>query len=398
MFKSLAEKTYEVGGSLRNAELGKPANDIDFVVEATEVEFEAEFPDAKRVGETFPVYLIDGFEVALTRKEESTGDKYQDFALTAIGVSIHEDLARRDFTMNSIAKHVVTGEIVDPFDGKKDIRDRLVRTVNDDFMKDDPLRAFRLARFVSEFDFTIEAKTAAIIKRDKEQIKRVLPERIFEELKKAYKRSPQPSVFFRVLFHLEILKYHFPYFVVAAGIPAGPSQYHSTKSVFDHLLDAFDAAKYKGHSFDVAVASLHHDLGKILTKKDILPHHYGHEARGHKLLDFIEKHHRFTAKQIELSRVSGFHHMKFHTIEKTKSPIKLVRFFKGIKKYVDEVIQVADNDHELSATQHKILADLKRTFKETVIDVPKETLAKGKEAVVAFVEQKYAAKYKEITK
>ena len=398
MFKELKHKAWEVGGSIRNELLNRPANDVDYVIEGvSEEEFEKHFPNAPKVGNTFPVYLIENNEVALARTEISIGSKYQDFEVKS-GVSIHEDLSRRDFTINSLARNVHTGDLVDPFDGASDIRNRIIRTINDNFVNDDPLRIFRLARFAAEFDFNVDRKTVEIIKRDKEQIKRVLPERIYAELKKAYERSSQPSIFFRVLYHLDVLKYHFPYFNVAAHIQAGPNQYHSNKSVFEHLLDAFDNAKSKDHSFDVALASLHHDLGKILTKRSILPHHYAHEVRGIKLVNWIEKHHRFTAKQIELMKVSGSQHMRFHMLTKIKTPIKLIRFYKAIRNHVDEVIQVADNDHELNSDQYKILNDLKRTFKETKIEIPIEIQKKGKEAIVNYVEQRYTQTYKEISK
>jgi tRNA nucleotidyltransferase (CCA-adding enzyme) len=393
-------KKYYVGGCVRDEILDKTPNDFDFVIEGlSEKEYESIFPSHKKIGNHFPVYLNEnGEEVALTRKETSNGNGYTDFNLNVIGVSIHEDLARRDFSMNSIAKHFVTGEIIDPFNGIHDIKNRIIRTINDDFVKDDPLRVFRLARFAAEFDFNIDKKTIAIIKRDKDHIKHVLPERIYLELEKAFKRSSQPSVFFRVLHHLDVLKFHFPFFEVASRIPAGPSEYHSTKSVLDHSLDSFDNAKRKGHSFDVAVASLFHDLGKILTKGDLLPHHFDHEFRADKLIDWIEKHHRFTAKQILLTRIATRNHMRFHVLLKIKNPVKLIRFFKVIKNNVDDIVKIADNDHELSPEQLVIIANLKKTFKETVIDIPKEILKKGKSVVTEFVERKYVDKFKEITK
>jgi tRNA nucleotidyltransferase (CCA-adding enzyme) len=360
------------------------------------------FPNHQKINimGKFPVYLNDNMEeVALTRSEDfSEGGGDKNVQIKEVGTSIDKDLARRDFSINSIAIKYSDGSLVDTFNGAEDIKNRLIRTINDRFVIEDPNRVYRLARFVAEFDFNIDSKTIQIVKRDKAHVAEVQPERIYAELKKTYERASQPSIFFRVLFHLDVLKYHFPYFNVASRISAGPNQYHGSKSVFEHLLDAFDNAKLKGHSFDVALASLHHDLGKILTDKKLLPKHHGHENRGYKLVNWIEKHHRFTAKQLELMRVSGYTHMRFHVLEKIQSPIKLIRFYKAIKRNVEEVIEVADNDHELNAEQHKILADLKRTFAETKIEIPKEISVKGKEAIINFVEQRYASTYKEITR
>ncbi len=396
MFKELNHKAFEVGGSIRNELLGKKPNDIDYVIQATESEFEKVFPNAKRVGNTFPVYLIDGFEVALTRKEKNTGKSYQSFELEEIGVSIETDLSRRDFTLNSISRNYVTGEIIDPFNGTEDIKNGIIKTINPNFVKDDPLRIYRLARFASEFDFRIDKKTADIIKRDQKEIVRVLPERIYQELKKNYERSSQPSIFFRVLYNLDVLKYHFKPLFVAASIPAGPFEFHPNETVFDHLLNSFDNAKLNGCSFSVAISSLLHDLGKVLTPKSELPKHIAHEVRGLILIDAFFKNHRFDAHTMELTKTSSRYHIAFHNLTKIKKIVKLIRFFKAIRKNINEVIQVAQNDSELSKETIDILDNLKRTFNETIIDIPDDIKKKGRESIVNFVEDKYVKKYKEI--
>jgi len=397
MFKHLNEKTYIVGGAIRNEILGLEAKDIDFVVaDTTTEEYEAAFPHHSKVGNTFPVYLNDnGDEVALARIERSTGNSYQDFEVVA-GVDIVSDLSRRDFSINSIAKHIVSGEVIDPFNGREDIHNKIIRTINDNFVKDDPLRVYRLARFAAEFDFNIDKKTADIVRRDASYIKNVLPERIYAELKKNYERSPQPSIFFRVLFQLDVLKYHFKPLYVAAKIPAGPFQYHGVNSVFDHLLNSLDYAKQKGYSFSVAVSALLHDFGKILTEKALLPKHHGHEFRGLKLIEKFFEQHRFDAHTVQLAKLASKKHMVFHNLLDIKKPVKLIRFFKEIKNNVDEVVQVADCDHPLTQEQLEVIEKLKRTFKETVIQIPAEI--KGKEAITNFVESKYTQKYKELSR
>ena len=396
MFKELSNKTYEVGGSIRNEFLGRKPNDIDFVIETTEEEFNKIFPNAKKVGNSFPVYLIEDYEVALTRTERSSGTKYQDFIVDKIGVSIEEDLSRRDISINSIARNYITGELVDPYNGIDDINNKIIRTINPKFVLEDPLRVYRIARFAAEFDFNIDKKTIDIIQRDQKEIKRVLPERIYAELKKMYERSAQPSIFFRVLYNLGVLKYHFKPLYVATSVPAGPSKYHGNKSVFDHLLDSFDNAKYNGHSFSVAIASLVHDFGKIITQRSKLPHHYKHELRGIKLIEKFFESHKFDAHTVELAKVASRHHMQFHILTKIKKPVKLIRFYKSIKKLFKEVIEVAQNDHGVSIEEREILSNLEKTFKETEIVIPDEIHTKGKEAIINFVESKYAEKYKKI--
>lgn len=401
MFKELNHKVYVVGGAIRNKLMGLAPKDIDYVVEATQEEFEAVFPTYKRVGEGFPVYLNDnGDEIALTRQEVSNGDTYRDFVVTGVGVSIHEDLARRDFSINSIAEHFVTGEIVDPFGGVEDINNKVLRTVNDNFVKEDPTRVYRLARFVAEFDFEVEDKTAMIVVRDREHVKYVLPERVYAELKKVYERADKPSRFFSVLLGLGVLNIHFKPLYVMSRISAGPNQFHGGKSAFEHAMDSFDYAKANGYSFDVALAGLFHDTGKGVSKRAAEgenQHHYGHEIMSYAINKKFVDQHRFTAKQNEIIVTFARQHMYFHLLEKIKNPVKLVRFYKKIKKHVDEIIHAANTDHPLNAEKIEILERLKRTFKETVIDIPVHIQKRGREAIVEYVDNQYAQKYKEIS-
>jgi CRISPR/Cas system-associated endonuclease Cas3-HD len=161
-------------------------------------------------------------------------------------------------------------------------------------------------------------------------------------------------------------------------------------------MDAFDYAKEHDYSFDVALAGLFHDTGKGVTKKSILPHHFSHELMSYAINKKFVTQHRFTAKQNELIVLFARHHMYFHMLEKIKNPIKLVKFYKKIKKFAPEMILAANTDHELTEGKLVIMDRLERTFKEAVIDIPKEILKKGKDAVVVFVDNQYSQKYKEL--
>ncbi len=386
------KKIFIVGGFVRDLILNKLPNDLDIAIELSKSEFESYDKSFKQIGSNFPIYIIEGKEVALTRIEKSIGNTYQEFEIIKTGNDIISDLSRRDFSMGSLAINVSTSEIVDPFNGVNDIRNRVIRTINDNFVKEDPLRVYRLARFAAEFDFVIDKKTADIIKRDAKYIVNVNTERIYLELKKNYERSNQPSIFFRVLDQLGVLKYHFKPLFVATSIPAGPAKYHGSRSVFDHLLDSFDFAKQNGYSFQVGISALLHDFGKILTDKKLLPKHHGHEFRGVKLIEKFFEQHRFDAHTMKLAKSSSRVHMKFHSLTEMKS-VKLVRFFKEIRNNVEEIVQVANCDHQLSEEQLHLLELLKRTFKETVIEVPKGL---DKEKITQFVEAKYNQKFNEL--
>jgi tRNA nucleotidyltransferase (CCA-adding enzyme) len=401
------EKIWEVGGSLRNRALGKTAADLDYAAEYTRAEFEAKYPTAKYTGKDFPVYLLALLngpkpdEFALTRTEKSTGPKDTDFVTTGEGVSIVDDLIRRDFPINSIARNIATGEILDPLNGYKDIEDRILRANTDVSFIESSVRIYRLARFAAEleeFNFTIEPRTIQLAKESNHLLQFVVPDRVYAELKKVYARSATPSRFFRVLQEVDALRTHFKPLHIAQFVPAGPAQYHGDHTVLDHSLEAFDRAKQKGHSFAVALASLFHDTGKVVTKKSLLPSHVQHELRSYWINKKFVKQHRFTASEEELIVAAARNHMDFHAILKIKKHVKLIRFYLRIKRRAEEFIQVADNDHPLCAEQLVVLANLKRTIKETVIDIPKEILHKGNDAVTSFVEQRYTETYKKILK
>jgi tRNA nucleotidyltransferase (CCA-adding enzyme) len=401
MFRELSLKSWNVGGSIRNEFLGKEAKDLDFVVEdTTEEEFLSVFPEAKKVGNSFPVFLLadaegNEHEVALARTEQSTGDAYTDFEFVS-GVSIHEDLSRRDFTINSMARNVHTGELVDPHNGLQDLHDRVIRTINTKAFEEDSLRIYRGIRFAAEFEFEIEESTLELMRASKSKLAAIPMERVAAELKKVYERTEFPSQFFELLLKIDALQIHFKPLYVMSKVTAGPNQYHGGKTAFEHAMNSFNYAKEHNYSFDVALAGLFHDTGKGVTKKEILPQHIGHEIMSYAINKKFVEQHRFTAKQNELIVTFARHHMYFHLLEKVKSPIKLIRFFKKIRKHADEIILAANTDHELTEEKLVILENLKRTFKETVIDIPKEIHKRGNEAVINFVENQYAQKYKEI--
>lgn len=400
-FKSLAPKTYLVGGAVRNILMGKEPKDLDYVIaETSEEEFRKVFPTVPKVGESFPVFLVEGDETALARIEISTGYLYTEFDAT-IGVTIEDDLGRRDFSMNSIAQNVVTGEIVDPFNGAADIKNKLIRTVNKVAFIEDSLRIYRGLRFAAEFDFQIESETKELMKEAVEYLGFVPAERVYLELEKLYSRAAKPAIFFQILREIDGLKIHFKPLYLMSKIGAGGVKYgrSNTLTAFDHAMDAFNYAKAHGYSFEVALAALFHDTGKGISKKAATfeeQKHHDHEFKSYIINKQFVKQHRFTAKANNLIVSFAKLHMRFHDLTKIKHAIKLVRFYKLIKDNPEPFIQAANTDHELSAEQLKILNDLRRTFKETKIEIPVEITKKGREATIAFVEQRYVETYNAI--
>ena len=215
------------------------------------------------------------------------------------------------------------------------------------------------------------------------------------ELKKVYENSERPARFFYALYILDALHIHFKPLHLLTKISAGPVQYHAGLNAFQHSMNAFNYAKAQGYSFDVALAALFHDTGKGISKKAEdwnNQHHYKHELYSYIINKQFVKQHKFTAKQNELIVKFGRHHMYFHILETIRNPIKLIRFYKNIKKYRVEMEQAAQCDDRLTEGQLKILSNLDYTFKHTKILVPKGL---NNEAVVSFVENEYVKTYKE---
>ena len=390
MFKSLNDRAFLVGGPVRDLLMGKEPKDMDYVIERCSIEeFRSVFPDAQQIGtkpNSPPVYSVDGNDVALARIEEQVGSgkDYTDSYQFESGVTILQDLQRRDFTMNSIAKHVVTGEILDPFNGIQDIKDGVLRCVNPSAFSEDPLRILRWARFYARYGFCTDPDTMIQMMNHAEDLVDVLPERIHIELTKVYKESDKPSRFFRSLHLIGALKYHFKPLYLLTKVPAGPVLYHGKDTGFDHVLHSFDYAKQHGYSDDVAFAALFHDTGKGVTRKEILPNHRGHELRSFLINQQYVKQHRFTSKQQEMMICFGKNHMKFHFIEQM-TETKLVRFYRAIKKYFEEFIQCANCDTPLNPKQIEILRQIEYAVKHTEIVIPNKCADPG-----AYVEEQCA--------
>lgn len=274
---------YIVGGWVRDKIRGVIPKDKDFVIcHVKEEDFKQNFPKAKKVGKSFPVYLVKiedkECEVAFARKERKTGIGYTGFVVNYDEkVTIEEDLYRRDTTMNSIAYRVRDGKIIDPYKGREDIEKRCIKAVSHHF-KEDPVRALRAARQACELNFKINEDTVNLMRACREEIKSEPQERIFNELQRALK-TKKPSIFFRSLVKADLLEILFPEIYALIG-KTQPVAFHPEGDAFEHTMEIVDLVA--GMTDDVAVrfAGLVHDLGKGVTPKEMLPHHYGHEEKG----------------------------------------------------------------------------------------------------------------------
>ena len=277
-------KTYLVGGAVRDALLGLPPGDRDFVVVGASVQqmLEAGY---RQVGRDFPVFLHPdtGEEHALARTERKSGRGYTGFVVHADpSVTLEDDLRRRDFTINAIAR-ADDGALVDPFGGARDLEARVLRHVGDAFIED-PLRVLRAARFMARFaplGFSVAPGTLALMRQmaASGELAALVPERVWQELAKAL-RAAAPGAFLRTLREADALRAVLPEVDALYGVPQR-AEYHPEIDTGLHQELVCDMAARLAPGDDlVGYAALCHDLGKALTPADVLPKHLMHEMRG----------------------------------------------------------------------------------------------------------------------
>ena len=321
---------YLVGGAVRNKFLNLEIHDEDYCVcGLTEEEFINLFPNAKPRGKAFKVFDLDGKEFALARKDVKKGLGHKDFEIQSNPkITIEEDLYRRDITINSIAQDVLTKEIIDPFNGIKDIQNKIIRATSLSF-KDDPLRVYRVARFASQLEFNVDVDTIELMKSMKNELSTLSKERVFEELKKAL-ATDKPSIFFEVLRKADVLDAHFKEINDLIGV-LQPEKYHPEGDAYNHTMLVLDYVSQNTKDLSIRFSALVHDLGKGLTPKEEYPHHYGHEDKGVALVGTLGN--RIGAKNewIKAGKVACREHMRGGIFYKMKPSTK-VDFIERVSK------------------------------------------------------------------
>ena len=272
-------RLYLVGGAVRDFLLNRPIYDEDYCVVGIERDkFIELFPKSISRGKSFEVFELEGKEFALARTEKKTGKGHKNFEITTgKNITIEEDLKRRDITINAIAKDVLTNEIVDSFDGIRDIENKIIRAIGDSF-SEDPLRVYRVARFASELQFKVEEKTLEYMTKLKNELDTLSKERVFVEFRKTL-ASDRPSIFFNVLREAKVLDIHFKEIYDLIG-SLQPLKYHPEGDSYNHTMIAVDNSVNLTNDLLIRYACLVHDLGKGLTPKEEYPHHHGHAAKG----------------------------------------------------------------------------------------------------------------------
>ena len=331
-------KVYLVGGAVRDRIMGIEPHDRDYVVVGSTPKEMIEL-GFKQVGKDFPVFLHPATrdEYALARTERKVAPGHTGFTCEWEGVTLEEDLTRRDLTINAIAMDLETGGLIDPLNGQQDIKDKVLRACSDAFTED-PLRILRTLRFAAKTGFYISAKTTDAMKEMAPELPSVTPERVWNEMEKALS-TPRPDVFFKLLGMLT------PLFPMWDEMDVTPQRedHHPEVWVSHHTLLVMQEAV----DFDdplVVFAALCHDFGKPHCYREYGTAH-GHEEEGLRFITSFCDQYRVPSKYKSLALLVCKFHTKVHgcmgrgdqgwvrpksimaLFEQTKAEVKHERFY-----------------------------------------------------------------------
>ncbi len=352
LFRHALMQVYLVGGAVRDTLLGLTPRERDWVVTGTT-------PAAmlalgyQQVGKDFPVFLHPQSkeEYALARTERKSGRGYHGFAFdTDPSVSLEDDLARRDLTINAIAERD-DGTRIDPYGGIADINARLLRHVSPAF-REDPLRVLRVARFAARFarlGFRVADETLTLLQEmaASGELADLTAERVWQETQRAL-AGPSPRVYFETLRACGALTVLFPEIARLWGVPQR-ADYHPEVDTGIHVMMVLDQAEKLSGESRVRFAALTHDLGKGTTPADVLPRHIGHEQRSVKLLHELCDRYRIPNDHRDLAAHVAYYHGIVHRAFELRAQTVLemlekIDAFRRPERY-EEFLLACEADH-----------------------------------------------------
>ena len=307
-------QTYLVGGAVRDALLGLPQTDRDWVVVGADAQTMLQ-QGFKPVGQDFPVFLHPHSheEYALARTERKVAAGYAGFRFYAAPeVTLEQDLARRDLTINAMAQDV-DGRIIDPFNGQADLAAGLLRHVSPAFAED-PVRILRTARFAARYGFQVAPETMVLMQQmvAAGEADALVAERVWQELAKGLMEN-RPAQMLEILRECGALQVILPEVAALFGVPQR-ADYHPEVDTGIHTLMVLQQAADMGLTLPERYAALLHDLGKALTPVDILPKHHGHDVAGVAPVQQVNARWRVPRACAELAELVCRWHIIFHSV------------------------------------------------------------------------------------
>ena len=326
---------YLVGGAVRDRLLGLPARERDWVVVGA-LKGELEALGYRLVGRSFPVYLHPESheEYALARTESKTGPGYRGFEVDANeNVTLEQDLKRRDLTINAMAEDA-EGRLIDPYGGRKDLEQRILRHVSDAFTED-PVRILRVARFAARFwelRFRVADETMRLMRDmvSAGEVNALIPERVWRESVSAL-NEVRPDIFFEVLREVGALAVIYPELDALFGIPQ-PERWHPEIDTGVHIMMALRQAARQKTNSEVRFSVLVHDLGKGTTPKHLLPKHAGHEERSVGLIKTLCRRLAVPNRYRELAIAVARYHGLCHKVAELR-PATILKIFEALDAF-----------------------------------------------------------------
>jgi tRNA nucleotidyltransferase (CCA-adding enzyme) len=338
-------KVYLVGGAVRDMLRGREVADRDYVVVGSTVE-DMTAQGFEKVGADFPVFLHpDTFEeYALARRESKTGVGYLGFTSEfGVDVTLEEDLARRDLTVNSMAfepeEHDPESFLVhDYFGGQDDLQAKVLRHTSDAFAED-PVRVLRMARLRARFgpEWTVAPETVALVSQMAKRgvLSELTAERVWKELSRAL-MEPHARLFFDTLLEVDALHVVFPeVYKLKTALEA--RRWHPEGDAYEHTMLVLTQAVEFGYNLETRFAALVHDFGKGLTPRAALPKHYGHEMTGVAVAESFANRLTVPSKMRDRAKKTTRYHMHMHKLD-TLNPKTFIKMFEDMGAFNDPTV------------------------------------------------------------
>ena len=333
-------RIYRVGGAVRDELMDLPHSDTDYVVVGSTPEYLLS-QGYTPVGKDFPVFLhpVTHDEYALARTERKTAHGYSGFAVHfAPDVTLEEDLARRDLTINAMAQEVLPngelGELIDPYHGQEDLRNHILRHISPAFVED-PVRILRLARFAARWPaFTVAPESMTLMQNmvQNGETAALVPERVWQEIARGLMEDT-PSRMFYILRECGLLAQWLPEVDALFGVPQR-ADYHPEIDTGIHVMMVIDYAAKLHLNLESRYAALCHDLGKGTTPADILPRHTGHEERGVPLAKALSQRLKVPRACADYARLITFEHTNFYRLPELRpsTVLNIIKRCDGLRR------------------------------------------------------------------